>query len=103
MLEGYPLLDISAQPYKALAATGLATENTPLPTDLLLKVLRGNNQLCMARDGETWLAKGQKKIVFCRKCEVEEIYSSGNGICSLLYQDRLYLKSAHPLPLPEML
>lgn len=53
--------------------------------------------------GETWLAKGQEKIVFCRTCEVEEIYCPDTGICSLLYQDRLYLKSAHPLPLSLML
>lgn len=104
-LEGYPLLDISAQPYKALAPMGLATgaDHPPLPTELFLKVLRGNDEPCMARDSETRLAKGQEKIVFCRKCEAEEIYSPDNGICSLLYQDRRYLKSTHPLPLPLML
>lgn len=58
--------------------------------------------MMMARDGKTWLAKGPEKILFCRTCEVE-IYSSDNGICSLLYQDRLYLKNAHPLPFALML
>lgn len=88
-----------------MAAKSFATGNdhTPLPTDLLLKVLRGKDEPCVARDGETWLAKGREKTALCRSCEEEEIYSSGNLIYSLLYQDRLYLKRSHPLPLPLML
>lgn len=35
----------------------------------------------LARDDETWLAKGQEKIGFYRTCEVEETYFKDKNIC----------------------
>lgn len=64
-LEGYPLPDISAQPYKALGGTG--NDHTPLPTDLLPKMLRGTDEPCRARGGHL-AGQGTGKEVLLAEC-----------------------------------
>lgn len=103
-LQDYPFLDISAQIYKALAPTGLATGLiTFLCTFCLRCWEKTMGHAWQGMVGETWMDESQAKIFCCRTCEVEEFYSSDKSICSLLYWDRLCLNTALPLPFPLVL